>query len=829
MNKLAKVHNLEKKFFSYLKTQFSKNDYVHIDKIIVPKKLSNNINRFYNEKSIWFSRLKINDTKSIYYFGINDGNSKNNNQIIPKFLLKYDTNSISLIRFSKNDVYILIKVLDKSDAFTKIRKYFYLKYANKEKTNDLYYLKLGNLESDDLIKNIKFLLENFKFELNLDNIYLHILDVEDFNKIKVNLNENELIPEGFPYLDMLKLNSYILTLKKIIKNKNLSSDDEKKLNKDLFIKTTSNNYEFNPNLTGFATIDEIFIIIYNIIIYNVPYYEDIISDININFKIKDNETNLIKDDINDKPLINSEENKELIIEKPSEDRKLMDKILNLYREGKSEKEISLLTGIGHYQVEKWYKDGRNNPNKDNIYFREEIDKIRNDSSRIKKTMDDVLKYLRQGKSRDESARLSNIDVDLISTWILEGKKNSNQTSIYFSQEYDKIFKESTTEDLEISKKPKSKRRKKIESFLKAYRETMSIDEACEISLVSSEEFRKWMVNLKNPHDDFIYLNENLNKINAESGDKKGKNLNGSINNEVVVVEEDSASDSVGVVVEENSIDFNHKNINFDVNQMEIFNEFLFLKEDGIFDYNFSNYGISSKGQKIIFDKIINNIKDNIISEDDDPEEILQFYIEEFSINDNFDNMLDCYNNVLNSDFYQNLLIKYNLDNDSIKEVKLLVKNDIESNSLTNEEEIQKRFNIYFTNKFNEVNYLIKLESLNEQDYLQLSSSEFNDVKSQTCIIIKNWHENILLFNDSFEEIWDKNLNKKIDLIKSDARRKFENNFNNKFVIENILEISDLSERKYNNLKKLIYKGIDNLTIKSDIIDENLIKEYYDKI
>lgn len=155
---------------------------------------------------------------------------------------------------------------------------------------------------------------------------------------------------------------------------------------------------------------------------------------------------------------------------------------------------------------------------------------------------------------------------------------------------------------------------------------------------------------------------------------------------------------------------------------------------------------------------------------------------------------------------------------------------MKSNNFT-EEDIIKRFKIYFMNKSNEINYLEKLNLLNMEDYLKynLTSSEFNDIKDETLSIIKNWQDNFLLFDNSFKEIWNRQLNKKIDQIKSKTRRKFEINFNNKTVIKNILEVSELSDREFNNLKKLIFKEIDYLNIKYEDINENLIKEYYKNI
>ena len=706
MKIMIKNKKPEKMFFSFLKDSFSKNDYKKISKKLVPKKSSNFLNRFYNPDSIWFSRLKINDQKTIYYFGLDNDKSKNNDIINPKFLLKIDKNSISSLRFSKNDVYILIKVLSSSEAYNQIKKSFSLKYATKNKDSDLYYLKLGALNSDILINNIKFLLENFDFELNLRKNYLKILnynnnyflpdgysdfinylnttfkedtfsnkiiksdnlsreDSDDFDSdsnssFKEDTFTNKIIKsDDFSNLNILKFNLYSLNLKKLIKNLNLSPEDKIKLNEYLFNTTKSKDYEFNDNIIKTVNIDKTFDILTN-------------------------------------SISNSPNNLKYIIENINNDLK------------------------------KYYNEISSN-------------KVSSDSSTDKNTiksskevMEQILIYLNEGYSKAEAAKIINIEEKLIDTWIFNGEKSLTPNSIYFFKEYNKILKNS----------------------------------------------------------------------------------------------EDSADENS----DESIVYFDYNDINLNDNQKEIYDEFLMLKEDGFFDFYASSYDISDENQKLIFEKIVMDIQKNIISEDDDTEEILESYFDEFSNDNNADNMAIYYNNVVNSDFYKNLYNKYDLDKESINQIHNLVKMDMESNNFT-EDDIKQRFNIFFMNKSKEISYVRKLNSLKLDDFLKynLTASEFNDIKNETLSIIRNWHANFLLFNSSFKEIWDRQLNKKIDYIKSKSRRKFEINFNNKSVIKNILEVSELSDREFNNLKKLIFKEIDYLNIKYEDINENLIKEYYKNI
>lgn len=63
-------NEFEKRFFTYLQKQFSRNDLIKLNESYVPNRSSNRVNRFYSSNdSIWFSRLKINDNKKIYYLG----------------------------------------------------------------------------------------------------------------------------------------------------------------------------------------------------------------------------------------------------------------------------------------------------------------------------------------------------------------------------------------------------------------------------------------------------------------------------------------------------------------------------------------------------------------------------------------------------------------------------------------------------------------------------------------------------------------------------------------------------------------------------------------
>lgn len=329
--------NPEKKLFSYLKSNFSKNDYVKIDKTFVPKHSSNSLNRFYNEKILCFSRLKVSNTESIYYFAI-----KNDKMFIPKFILKYNKNSLSstIIRFNKEDLYILIHLEKNSIAYNKIKEIFTLKFATKSKKSNLYYINLGNLNSENLINNIEYLFNNFKFDNNLENNYLYIIDIDDFDELSTDDCVDDTVVSSFDDLvaednknddvdDVIVPNSedntnnsvYLLEfnlntfrIKEIIKNLNLSENDKNELNNYIFIKNEFGDYEFSENIPKKWNITKTFdILIFSLYSSQSNDLSIILKD--INDYLNSGEIFPLNDD-----MVNYEKEKALNFEKYSQER-----------------------------------------------------------------------------------------------------------------------------------------------------------------------------------------------------------------------------------------------------------------------------------------------------------------------------------------------------------------------------------------------------------------------------------------------------------------------------------------------------------------------------
>ena len=133
----------EKKLFSTLKYNHL-NDFIRIEKSYIPKLNSNKLNRFYSEEnSFWFARLKIKDTKKLYYFGSDTGS----NLIKPDLILKFNAeSSLSPIKFIKDKVAILAKLKNNNESYVKhLSRNF--KISKKE---DFYFFVLGEIESTDI-------------------------------------------------------------------------------------------------------------------------------------------------------------------------------------------------------------------------------------------------------------------------------------------------------------------------------------------------------------------------------------------------------------------------------------------------------------------------------------------------------------------------------------------------------------------------------------------------------------------------------------------------------------------------------------------------------
>ena len=284
------------------------------------------------------------------------------------------------------------------------------------------------------------------------------------------------------------------------------------------------------------------------------------------------------------------------------------------------------------------------------------------------------------------------------------------------------------------------------------------------------------------------------------------------------------SDDVEIIPEKWLVE----DVDLDENQQEIFDEFIILKDDEWIEYESENFNISEEKLEVILSKVKMDIYLNKITDEDDFEDVLIEYFEQFYLDCNSNSMIKTYKKIINSPFYENLLINYNLDNDDVEDIKYKIELDMQSKNL-DEQDIINRFKIYFECKFHELKYKSKLKKIDKNVYiaeLNLTKFEIDDVINDVISRIENWYYDLSIFDKSCEFIFNKYLNDKLDLIRSNTRKEFEKRYETKEIIINILGVQNISDERYNRLIEDIYLDINELVIRSENVDDNLLREYF---
>ena len=221
----------EKKLFSNLQYNHL-NDFIRIDKSYIPNLYSNKLNRFYSEEnSFWFARLKIKDTKTIYYFGTTDNT---NNLIKPDLILTFNAESnLSPMKFVKDKVTILAKLKNNNEKYIKqLSKNF--KILKKE---DFYFFILGEIGSNEILNNIKIFTELIDYDINFKKNYLIINN-------PVIENSNNLTQEFFTLKNNVEIYNFIDIMKKTFINQKIIDE----IINYLFVKDKNHNFSLNKNI-----------------------------------------------------------------------------------------------------------------------------------------------------------------------------------------------------------------------------------------------------------------------------------------------------------------------------------------------------------------------------------------------------------------------------------------------------------------------------------------------------------------------------------------------------------------------------------------------------
>lgn len=238
----------EQKFFLFLQKHYSKEDVIKLDYAFIPNGVPNKLNRFYsNNTSIWFSRLKVNDNKIIYYFGsMEDEKLGIKSKILPRLILYFNKEiTESSIRFYKNNFLVLIKTPKSGEPYNELKnKSLKIMHGSKNKNLNKYYVSLGELNSTNLIRNLDFFVKTFNFEMDLKSVIISIPSV-----LKYPTHEDNQIfnPNDFSnsYFERFRFNLKAIEIKNNISNSNLSFSGEKKLVSSIFKENIDGDYYFN--------------------------------------------------------------------------------------------------------------------------------------------------------------------------------------------------------------------------------------------------------------------------------------------------------------------------------------------------------------------------------------------------------------------------------------------------------------------------------------------------------------------------------------------------------------------------------------------------------
>ena len=243
-----------------------------------------------------------------------------------------------------------------------------------------------------------------------------------------------------------------------------------------------------------------------------------------------------------------------------------------------------------------------------------------------------------------------------------------------------------------------------------------------------------------------------------------------------------------------------------------------------------SYGLDDEDLLQISKNIEIDISKGVITDEDDSDLIIENYFKNYLSTINSNEVFKYFEEYVAGTLFKELLNKYDeLNQEDVEDIKNKIKFDIENENL-NEDDINKRFEVYFSKKSLEIEYIYKLSIQNHSKYTVhgLNRNEINEIFDEVSEKIKNWHQDWTIFNESLQQAIDAVVDKKLRDIRTNSNQKFEELFPNKKSVKDVLNKSILSENEYKQLTDKIYKDIFNLVIRSNDICDELIIEYYNK-
>lgn len=194
----------EPKLNKCFKNFFHLDSYIIWDLQFIPKSSNNKLDTYCDDFfDISYSKLTYKPGVIFYYF-------TKNRKTKPELTLIYNINAKkSNFRLYDNQLLIFLKINSNLELF---KQKFSLKYASKNKDSGLYYISLGDIESEDILRNLNLLmkssnyvsnplLRNYEFHKDLETLKKEHYKVRTkkkpkSNKSRVEYNNGYAVGEG---------------------------------------------------------------------------------------------------------------------------------------------------------------------------------------------------------------------------------------------------------------------------------------------------------------------------------------------------------------------------------------------------------------------------------------------------------------------------------------------------------------------------------------------------------------------------------------------------------------------------------------------------------
>lgn len=133
--------------------------------------------------------------------------------------------------------------------------------------------------------------------------------------------------------------------------------------------------------------------------------------------------------------------------KPADtERKQMNIVLKALRNNFSHEDAAKLANVEIKRIVNWIHEGRNETNKNKIYFFRQYSRIKsNKELKISK----ILKHLRNGKTKDEACRLSYVSTSAFDIWYNYGRLGKDKLNIDFYKKVQLIHESSGNRLMQI--------------------------------------------------------------------------------------------------------------------------------------------------------------------------------------------------------------------------------------------------------------------------------------------------------------------------------------------------------------------------------------------